>query len=575
MRRGSLESGHGVGGAAAVLGWSCLLHKRCKVQVICADEMQLGALVFTVLLGGAFFGVLPASLSKPLRYTAPDECRWVTLDPPSAPPDTASDDGGATEQQVALMCRLKTINSELEHTNFSVIQPQHTALLRIECSDALFFQSSLSTDSFRPLVELRELSIEFCKLGSLPSGAFRGLKRLRSLSLRTHNTDWSAMALELAQDAFTELPQLTALDLSENNMWTLPRGVFCPLTALRTLNLTRNRLREVNHLQFGTKGCVTNLQELDASNNSLEALPPEAFSNLSALKRLLLQGNGVNFVADKALMGLVALEELNLADNRVSSLPPELFSDARTVRHLRLENNTISVLAPGLFNGLEQLLVLNLAHNELTSEWVNGATLTGLVRLVVLDLSHNKLSRLENSIFKDLYSLQILRLESNAIEAVPERCFSALANLHTLVLSHNRLSTVDAASFAGLRVLSLLSLDSNALRSIHPAALRNASSLRDLHLNANRLSEAPRALADVRMLNTLDLGENLISSIENASFGELRELYGLRLTENNLVNVSKHALAKLPSLKILNLSKNKITHVQPGAFDTNNNLQVI
>ncbi|XP_059470097.1 toll-like receptor Tollo [Neocloeon triangulifer] len=540
--------------------------------------MQLGALVFTVLLGGAIFGVLPASLSKPLRYTAPDECRWVTLEPPPPPPEGTAEDvggGGSGEQQVALMCRLKTINSELEHTNFSVIQPQHTALLRIECSDALFFQSSLSTDSFRPLVELRELSIEFCKLGSLPSGAFRGLKRLRVLSLRTHNTDWSAMALELAQDAFTELPQLTSLDLSENNMWTMPRGVFCPLTALRSLNLTRNRLREVNHLQFSTKGCGTNLVELDVSNNSLEALPPEVLSNLSTLKRLRLQGNGVSFVADKALMGLVALEELNLADNKVSSLPPELFSDARAVRHVRLENNSISVLAPGLFNGLEQLLVLNLGQNELASEWVNGATFTGLVRLVVLDISHNKLTRLESSIFKDLYSLQILRLENNAIEAIPERCFAALANLHTLVLSHNRLATIEATALAGLRVLSLLSLDSNALRSIHPNAFRNASSLRDLHLNANRLMDSPRALADVRMLSTLDLGENLISSIDNASFGELRELYGLRLTENNLVNVSARALAKLPSLKILNLSKNKISRVEHGAFDSNTNLQAI
>ncbi|CAB3375489.1 Hypothetical predicted protein [Cloeon dipterum] len=540
--------------------------------------MQLGALVFTVLLGGAIFGVLPASLSKPLRYTAPDECRWVTLEPPPPSPDGApAEDAvpGGGEQQVALHCRLKTINSELEHTNFSVIQPQHTALLRIECSDALFFQSSLSTDSFRPLVELRELSIEFCKLGSLPSGAFRGLKRLRALSLRTHNTDWSAMALELAQDAFTELPQLTALDLSENNMWTLPKGVFCPLTALRTLNLTRNRLREVSHLQFGTKGCGNNLLQLDVSNNSLEALPAEAFANLAILKRLHLQGNGISFVADKALGGLLALEELNLADNKVSSLPPELFADARLVRHVHLENNSISVLAPGLFSGLQQLVVLNLGHNELTSDWINGATFTGLSRLVVLDMSHNKLTRLESSIFKDLYSMQVLRLENNAIEAVPERCFSAMSNLHTLVLSHNRLTTIEATSFAGLRDLYQLSLDSNAIRSIHPVALKNASGLRDLHLNANRLTEAPRALVDVKKLNTLDLGENLISSIENASFGELRELYGLRLTENNLVNISKSALAKMPSLKILNLSKNNISRVEVAAFDTNENLQAI
>lgn len=551
--------------------------------------MQLTPLVFTVLLGGAIFGVLPASLSKPLRYAAPDECKWVSLDSIASSIPTlgdeneenneeivTGDDVSNNEDQVALLCRLRTINSELEHTNFSVIQPQHTALLRIECSDALFFQSSLSTDSFKPLVELRELSIEYCKLGNLPSGAFRGLRNLRRLSLRTHNTDWSAMALELAQDAFSELPLLERLDLAENNMWTLPDGAFCPLTALRALNITRNRLRDVKHLQFGaTRTCGANLAVLDISNNSLESLPTEIFAGLSRLKRLLLQGNGINFVADRALEGLTSLTQLNLADNKISSVPPELFSDSRAIREIHLQNNSISVLAPGLFSGLDQLLILDLSRNELASEWVNGATFSGLVRLVILDLSHNKLTKLETNVFRDLYSLQILRLESNNIESIPEKCFNALANLHTLVVSHNRLVSLDTHSLSGLHVLSLLSIDNNSIRSIHPAALRNVSSLRDLHLNANRLTEAPKALADVRLLRTLDLGENLISNVDNTSFSDLRHLYGLRLTENNIVNISKSAFTRLSALKILNLSRNKITTVEQGAFDENTNLQVI
>ncbi|KAF4524450.1 hypothetical protein B566_EDAN018100 [Ephemera danica] len=557
--------------------------------------MPLTPIVFTLLIGGAIFGVLPASLSKPLRYAAPDECKWVSLDSiisttpllgenneetqdatSSASSTQPVMDETSSKEQVALLCRVRTINSELEHTNFSVIQPQHTALLRIECSDTLFFQSSLSTDSFKPLVELKELSIEYCKLGNLPSGAFRGLRNLRRLSLRTHNTDWSAMALELAQDAFSEVPLLERLDLAENNMWTLPEGVFCPLTALRALNITRNRLRDVKSLQFGvTKGCGANLAVLDISNNSLDSLPTEVFTGLARLKKLFLQSNGINFVADRALAGLTSLTELNLASNKIASVPPEFFIDSRNIREIHLQNNSISVLAPGLFSGLDQLLILDISRNELSSEWVNSATLTGLVRLVILDVSYNKLTKLEINIFRDLYSLQILRLENNNIESLPDKCFNALTNLHTLVLSHNRLATIDAHSLSGLHVLSLLSIDNNSIRTIHPAALRNVSSVRDLHLNGNRLLEAPRALVDVRMLRTLDLGENLIATVDNASFTDLRHLYGLRLTENNIVNISKSAFSKLSALKILNLSRNKIVSVDHGAFDDNSNLQAI
>lgn len=547
--------------------------------------MQVSPVVFTVLLG-AIFGVLSASLSKALRYQAPDECKWVVLNANGGAGEfsgTGASEGSSDD--VALVCRLRTINSELENTNFSVIQPQHTVRLRLECSDILFFQSSLSSGSFRPLVELRDLAIEYCKIGNLSAGAFRGLRELRNLTVRTHNTDWSAMTLEVDPDAFTEeLGLLERLDLGENNMWSLPDGVFCPLHSLETLNLTRNRLRDVTGFRFGglisstlnpSERCGGNLKTLDLSNNSVDSLPPAAFSGLSRLQKLNLQGNGVSFLADRALEGLVSLTILRLADNKLGSLPPELFADTRDIKEVYLQNNSINVLAPGLFNDLTQLLVLDLSQNELTAEWVNTATFTGLVRLVVLDLSHNRIAKLEPAVFRDLYSLQILRLEDNLIETIPENTFSSLYNLHTLILSNNKLAIIDSYTFNGLYVLSLLSVDNNLIQSIHPEALKNSSSLQDFHLNGNKLFEVPAVLNDVPLLKTLDLGENHISNIANSSFGSMQHLYGLRLTENNIGNISKGTFEKMSALKILNLSRNKIQKVEPGALDANVNLQAI
>ncbi|KAJ9578344.1 hypothetical protein L9F63_005436, partial [Diploptera punctata] len=516
----------------------------------------------------AIFGVLSASLSKALRYQAPDECNE-----------------GGFDEDVGLVCRLRTINSELENTNFSVIQPQHTVRLRLECSDILFFQSSLSSGSFRPLVELRDLAIEYCKIGNLSAGAFRGLRELRNLTVRTHNTDWSAMTLEVDPDAFTEeLGFLERLDLGENNMWSLPEGTFCPLHSLEILNLTRNRLRDIVGFRFGggsssnpdpSERCGGNLKILDLSNNSIDSLPPGALSGLTRLHKLNLQGNGVSFLADRALEGLTSLTILRLADNKLVTLPPELFADTRDIKEVYLQNNSINVLAPGLFNDLTQLLVLDLSQNELTAEWVNTATFTGLLRLVVLDLSHNRIAKLEPSVFRDLYSLQILRLEDNLLETIPENTFSSLYNLHTLILSNNKLAIIDSFTFNGLYVLSLLSLDNNLIQSIHPDALKNSSSLQDLHLNGNKLFEVPTVLNDVPLLKTLDLGENHIANIFNSSFGGMQHMYGLRLTENNIGNITKGTFDKMSALKILNLSRNKIQKVEPGAFDANVNLQAI
>ncbi|XP_066599210.1 toll-like receptor Tollo [Prorops nasuta] len=522
-----------------------------------------GSPAFFAILLGTIFGVLGASLSKALRYKAPDECKWVAT--------------GDAEDDVSLVCRLRTINSELENTNFSVIQPQHTVRLRLECSDALFYQSSLSAGSFRPLVELRELVIEYCKIGNLSDEAFKGLRELRNLTVRTHNTDWSAMALEISVGAFTnELLQLERLDLGENNMWSIPEGALCPLVNLEHLNLTRNRLSEVSSFRFNAASrCLANLRELDLSNNSIESLQTAAFSGLTRLHSLDLRGNAISFIADRSFEGLASLGVLKLTDNRLSSLPPELFGDPRNLQEIHLRNNSLNVLPPGLFNELTQLLVLDLSRNELTAEWVNAATFTGLVRLVVLDLSSNRIARLDTTVFRDLYSLQILRLQENVLESLPENTFSALYNLHTLLLSDNRLTVIDATTLSGLYVLSLLSLDNNRLHSIHPGSLRNASSLQDFHLNGNRLVAVPEALKATPLLRTLDLGENLISEIPSGTFDHVSQLYGLRLTENHIGNLSKGVFDKIRELKILNLSRNRIQHIEPGSFDENLNLQAI
>lgn len=537
--------------------------------------MRSSSLVFPVLLG-AVIGVLSASLSKALRYQAPDECKWMAV---TSMGEEEVSSATEPDQEVALICHLRTINSELENTNFSVIQAQYTVRLRIMCADMLYFHSALTPGSLQTLTDLKDLSIEFCKVANLTVGAFKGLRQLRNLTLRTHNNDWSPVSLEIYPGVFSEeLGLLERVDLSINNIWRLPEAVFCPLHSLQFLNLTKNRLRDLTSLRYGSSSsqrCGVNLRTFDLSNNSIESLPAGVLSKLSRLQELHLQSNIINFIADHALDGLTSLTYLNLGDNKLVNLPPEIFSDTRELKELHLQNNSINVLAPGLFNGLSNLLVLDLSDNELTHEWVNAATFAGLLRLVILSISGNNLAKLDSSLFRDLYSLQILRLEENAIEFISDNTFVSLNNLHTLSLSNNKLTRIDSNTLAGLYGLSVLSLDGNTIQYIDPEALRNSTHLQELHLNSNKLYDIPAVLSDVPHLKTLDLGDNLITEVHNTSFANMKELVGLRLIENNLTNITKGVFDKMPSLRILNLSSNKLQKVEPGTFDENKNLLAI
>ncbi|XP_017490224.1 PREDICTED: toll-like receptor Tollo [Rhagoletis zephyria] len=520
----------------------------------------LSVLIFVII------PVLGAALSKTVLYQAPDECRW----------------SGTSEVDITLVCHLRTINSELENTNFSVIQPQNTIRLRLECNDALFFQSSLSPDSFRSLVELRALTIEYCKLGNITEGSFRGLQDLRNLTIRTHNGDWSTMSLDIASSSFSEFRQLDRLDLSLNNIWLISDGMVCPLKVLTHLNISHNEIQDIGNFHFSaslstrkSRICGSSLTHLDLSANKIANLPSAIFSGLGRLSNLNLARNSMNFIADRAFEGLVSLSVVDLSGNRLTSLPPELFAEAKYVKEIYLKNNSINVLAPGLFSDLADLLVLDMSANELNSQWVNAATFVGLKRLVLLDLSANKISKLEASIFRSLSSLQILKLEENYIDHIPDGAFADLANLHTLILSNNRISTIGPHTLRGLYGILVLSLDYNRIAKIDTQALRNCSSIQDLHLNGNKLQTIPDALSAVPLLKTLDIGENLITNIENTSVSAMSNLYGLRLTENAIEYIRRGVFDRMTSLQILNLSGNKIKSIEGGALHRNTQLQAI
>lgn len=532
-----------------------------------------------------------------IRYDAPDDCRFSIQE----------------NQDVSLICNLRTVNSEFDTTNFSVIPSEHTVSLSILCNDTIMAKSSLEPKSFAHLVRLKELSVEHCKLAKFSRDVLEGLAELKNLTIQTHNINWPALSLDIQSDSFQNSKTLERLDLSLNNIWSLPENLFCPLTGLSSLNLSSNRLQDINELGFREKqkgdntvvtlvplpsmmptagtfsasgrpssgrnpsaSCSLDIELLDVSNNHFVLLPANGFGMLKRLKHLKIHDNEISMVDDRALAGLRNLQILDMSSNKIVALPSELFRDpSQAIQEVYLQNNSISVLSPKLFSNLEQLQALDLSSNKITSAWIDKNTFTGLIRLVLLNLSNNKITKLEPEIFTDLYTLQILNLRYNQLESIAADTFSPMNNLHTLLLSHNKVKYLDAYSLNGLYVLSLLSLDNNALTGVHPEAFRNCSSLQDLNLNGNELKTIPLALKDMRLLRTVDLGENQISSLEEPGFRGMTNLYGLRLIGNNLGNISRTVFKDLPSLQILNLARNKIYFIEPGAFEMTQSIQAI
>lgn len=487
--------------------------------------------------------------------------------------------------RVVLKCSLRTINNaDSVISNLTSAQMDMITSLTLKCSDVIFFESSLENSFLTQLRRLNHLDLEYCKIKYVPPAVLGTSRELKRLRIRTHNTDWSAMTMDFHSDSLRGLSQLRELDLSDNNIWNLPKELFCPLVGLANLNLTKNRLQDVFELGFSDWGngptapgktCNTALEDLNLANNDIISMPDNGLTSLRALKKLYLQENQINQIADRAFVGLTSLTVLNVSSNRLSALPPELFHSTRYLREVYLHNNSINVLAPGLLEGLDQLLVLDMSHNELTSTWVNRDTFSGLVRLVVLNIGHNQLTKIDSHVFQDLYSLQILNLEHNNIETLADQAFAALSNLHALTLSFNRLKRIEPLHFSGLYVINQLFLDRNRIDSVDVNAFQNCTNLHDLGLYGNALRQVPAALSKLHMLKTLDLGGNSIRHVDNSSFDGLDLLYNLIMSNNEIDNLTAYTFSTMPLLQVVNLAFNRLTHVDQQAFGTSKSLHAV
>ena len=479
------------------------------------------------------------------------------------------------EDSQSIHCRFRAFNPEHWSGSVSRLEQQTAKGLWVECADPSAYPVILSTSAFASFPQLDWLHLDSCRLSDLPARSLHGLAKLRQLRIQTRNADWPGTSLTLSDQLLNDVPSLESLDLALNDIRSLPCPSLCALDKLVQLNLTGNRLSDLLWTKDSV-GCLESLKVLDMSYNRMVTLPAQSLANWTRLEELHMQGNGLVSVDDNSLAGLESLRLINLAGNQLTSLPPGLLSSsAQNLAEFYVSANGLTVLAPGLFRGLAKLLVLDLSENQLTASSFGPTTLAGLSRLAVLSLHNNRIARLDSALFTDLTNLQILRLDGNMLESLPDGVFASLPHLHTLILSRNRLTRLDGQLMANLQSLSILALDNNLIERIDPEALANTTHLQDLNLSGNNLPAVPVALSALTRLQSLDLGENRLVGFDHSVLDGMKELTSLRLLDNQMGNISRATFAQLPSLRILNLSKNQIAAVEEGSFSQNPLLQAV
>lgn len=316
---------------------------------------------------------------------------------------------------------------------------------------------------FTPLVNLKHLNLSYNLLTTLPAGLTHDLKALHTLDL-SHNhlpkltASWFGEESPL-QHLNVSGNQLQRLAVSDDEAVALFGG---HLTALRTLDLSRNQLHSVPGLELLRK-----LERVWLNQNLLTTLPPHAIANNTVLEYFSLSGNSWHCDDDFAKRRNLWLQSLTarvanhgpgielqdvtttecatptqwkgrnlflfgfpLCDRCTCNVSESLTVDVNCTgrgleelplnlplraRVLRLANNRIkSLMLTSKGEGWDSLLMLDVHGNEISSiDQVVGTR--SLRSLMALHLSNNRLSRLASHVLQHLsgHKMDDLRLSGN------------------------------------------------------------------------------------------------------------------------------------------------------------------
>jgi len=286
--------------------------------------------------------------------------------------------------------------------------------------------------------------------------------------------------ISLPDRGFIQQKKLVELRLTNNKIFKVSNGTFDGLKTITILSLRKNFIEELGASVFTD---LVRVEELDLGQNRIRSVDPGTFSGLQHLRVLYLDDNDLAEVPTPALAPLPHLAELSLAINNIKSLPPRAFAPITNLYSLDLHDCRISNISIVAFHGLESLRLLRLSGNALVV--TPSSQLSGLERLEELSMG------------------------SNYIEVLGDRGFPGLRKLRALDLSNSpRLNLVSAQAFQDLSNLAWLSLSGSPSLSLQSGALLPLTGLRTAHLADLGWTRIDRDLVQWQNLHTLDLASN-------------------------------------------------------------------
>uniref|UniRef100_A0A4W5NH50 Slit homolog 3 (Drosophila) n=1 Tax=Hucho hucho TaxID=62062 RepID=A0A4W5NH50_9TELE len=420
---------------------------------------------------------------------------------------------------------------------------------------------------------------------------------------------------------FSGIKNLRVLHLEDNQITVIERGAFQDLKQLERLRLNRNKLQVLPELLFQS---TPKLGRLDLSENQIQAVPRKAFRGITTVKNLQLDSNHISCIEDGAFRALRDLEILTLNNNNITLIPLSICPTSCTCN-----NNIVDCRHKGLTEIPANLpedisgTIVHFHHNVFAHASNPISAFLSLSRQCSSsDLSKNQISDIAADAFTGLRSLTSLVLYGNKITEIPKGLFDGLVSLqlltqkrkprYTTLVNIREMSILEGCFSVYLTIISGRWKPQSVTFLDH---LAQNPFMCDCHLKwlADYLFDNPIETSGARCSHPRRLANKRISQVKGKKFrctgtedyrsrlsgecfqdlvcpekcrceGTVVDCSNLKLTKlpphlpehttdlrlnDNEISILEAAgtFKKLPNLKKINLSNNKLRDIREGAFD--------
>ncbi len=403
--------------------------------------------------------------------------------------------------------------------------------------------TGIKTGDFHGLTSLTGLNLSGNNLTTLPIGIFTDLSSLTGLNLNSNNLQ------TLASNVFDSLTSLVSLELESASLTSLSRGIFDNLTGLTTLDLDSN---DISVLPAGIFQYLTNLETLELDGNDLSSIPTNTFVGLTSLNALKLGSNTVDPLPINLSMAYVSFGKIKVVCP--TGAPSDLVIPI-TVTNGSISGGTGVTISAGSKNS-----------NTITITRTTGTTTAVIAAfgdLPDLASDHDGYSLIKGD------SLTIFRDVDTNITPVSERTAGVRDEIVAKIADVD-----DAANVTGDHLLAMTgTLNLVADSSIRSDGLKSGdfdglTSLTKIEMYSNNLTSLPEGIFDdLTSLTYLNLSLNKLTTLPEGIFDNLTSLTDLYLIDNNFTTISANVFDNLTSLKILRLESADLTTLPEGVFD--------